>query len=133
MIIYTIGKRIKNFFKVKISSRSFSERVVHRKGTITDESAHTELRTEIWYFNNGKVKAELSYRYNKLEGISTFYYESGQIKAKENYKDGILEGLTKRYYETGALQSEEYYKRGTVLFRRLFSLNGSMTKEENLQ
>ncbi|MFH1197337.1 MAG: hypothetical protein V1720_16685 [bacterium] len=130
MIIYSIGKRIKDFLRVRIFSKSSKTTVVHNRNTIGDEPVDSGLRTEIWHYDNGKIKAELTYNKKKLEGISTFYYESGRIKAKENYKEGKLDGLTKRYYEIGSVESEEYYRNGTMLFRRLFSLKGTLTKEE---
>ena len=80
-----------------------------------------------WYHDNGNVKAECRYKNNKLEGISCFFYESGRLKAKENYKDNKLEGMSKKYYETGSVKSEEYYKKGTLLFKRVFNLNGDIT------
>jgi antitoxin component YwqK of YwqJK toxin-antitoxin module len=124
MIFYSIGKRVKNFVKVIINPRAFRKRELGT--TYTGEG---EVKVETLKFQNGKIKAELRYVNGKLNGISTMYYPSGVIKARENYKNGVLEGLTKRYYEQGQLMSEEFYRNGRLLYKRVFSLDGTLTGE----
>jgi antitoxin component YwqK of YwqJK toxin-antitoxin module len=37
---------------------------------------------------------ELSFKNNKLEGVSKEYYENGALKTTWSYKDGKREGIT---------------------------------------
>ncbi len=124
MIFYSIGKRVKNFVKVIINPRAFRAREFGE--TLTGEN---KVSVEKHAYSNGKIKAELRYVNGKLNGISTMYYPNGKIKARENYRDGMLDGLTKRYYEQGQLMSEEFYRRGKLLYKRVFSLDGTLTGE----
>ena len=130
MIVYTIGKRIKNFFKAYIIKGDHGEDLKIIDGESLWNNPFQQIKKDglvRWYHDNGNVKAECRYKNNKLEGISCFFYESGRLKAKENYKDNKLEGMSKKYYETGSVKSEEYYKKGTLLFKRVFNLNGDIT------
>ncbi|MGD8779355.1 MAG: hypothetical protein PVH88_10390 [Ignavibacteria bacterium] len=134
MIVYSVGKRIKNFFKAWIIKRDYGEEVKIIDGESLWKNPFKQVKKHglvRWYHSNGKIKAECRYNDNKLEGISCFYYESGRLKAKENYKDNKLEGMSKKYYETGGVKSEEYYKKGTLLFKRVFDLNGDVTLISN--
>ena len=133
MILYSIGKRIKDFVKIVIFSPkkeeepdygiSYAEYIANKHKV---KEGHVT-----WKYDNGSVKAKCHYKDGELDGICCFYYEKGAIRARENSKEGKLEGLTKRYYKNGKLMSEEYYKKGYLLFKRVFDLNGALTVEEN--
>ncbi len=130
MIVYSIGKRIKNFFKAYIIKRGLGQdiKVIDGKSLLNNPFKQVKKDGLIrWHHDNGNVKAECRYINNKLEGISCFFYESGRLKAKENYRNNKLEGVTKRYYENGAVKSEEHYKLGTLLIKRVFDLSGVIT------
>ncbi len=124
MIFYSIGKRVKNFVKVIINPRAYRKRMSGE--TVTEDG---NVTVETHKYPNGNIKAELRYVNGKLNGLSTMYYPNGKIKARENYSDGLLDGLTKRYYEQGQLMSEEFYRRGKLLYKRVFSLDGTLTGE----
>ncbi len=124
MIFYSIGKRVKNFVKVIINPRAL--RLREGRGNYSDKS---NVKIEELKYPNGKIKAKLRYENGKLNGISIMYYPNGVIKAKENYKDGLLDGLTKRFYEQGQVMSEEFYRRGKLRYKRVFSLDGTLTGE----
>lgn len=132
MIIYSFSKRIKNFVKVKIFGADQISKarpsVVH-KVLVGETPQKIQDGKVVYYYENGKIKAECNYKNYKLDGISNYFFENGKIKAKEFYRDGYLEGLSKRYYGNGVVSSEEYYKKGTLLFKRVFSLDGSVTTE----
>ena len=134
MIIYTIGKRIKNFVRVKIFSQNKEapplQRTKEFRYTTYNDSEIKEGAVK-WYHKNGNLKAECYYTNNKLEGLSIFYYPDGTTQAKENYKNGELDGLSKRYYESGNVMSEEYYKNGKILFKRVINLECEITTETN--
>jgi antitoxin component YwqK of YwqJK toxin-antitoxin module len=124
MIFYSIGKRVKNFVKVIINPRAFRKRELGET-----YAGDGDVKIEKHKYPNGKIKAELRYVNGKLNGISTMYYPNGIIKARENYRDGLLDGLTKRYYEQGQLMSEEFYRHGKLMYKRVFSLDGTLTGE----
>ena len=132
MIIYSIGKRIKNFIKVKVfnSQKNIksSPSIVY-KVNVGDSPKKIEEGKVVYYYESGKIKAECNYKNYQLDGISNYFFENGKIKAKECYKDGALEGLSKRYYMNGIVNSEEYYKKGILMFKRVFNLDGSVTTE----
>lgn len=113
MIFYSVGKRVKNFVKVIINPSALKQR---ENGDYSQNSAN---RTDIHKYSNGKIKAELCYLNNELSGLSTFYFENGIIRAREHYKDGKL-------------MSEEFCPKGKLLFKRVFSLDGTLTSETRL-
>jgi len=116
MIIYSIGKRLKNVIKVKITLiRSNLLKLFNKDKVETDVVVKDRV---VHYYPNGNIKAECSYKEGKLEGISLFYYPDGKIEAKEFYKDGQLTGLSKRYDRFGKLQFEEYYKDGILVEKK---------------
>ncbi len=50
------------------------------------------------YYNNGKIKEEVSYKDGKLNGIFKEYYENGSLKSEGRFKNGFLDGKVKEYY-----------------------------------
>jgi antitoxin component YwqK of YwqJK toxin-antitoxin module len=122
MIFYSVGKRVKDFVKVILNPAALKRRENNF------ESGGAAKRV-IHKYPSGRVKGELIYKNGKLNGISTLFYENGTIKSKENYKDGVLDGLAKYYYEGGRIMREEFYRNGHLLFKRVFSLDGSVTSE----
>jgi antitoxin component YwqK of YwqJK toxin-antitoxin module len=122
MIFYSVGKRVKDFVKVILNPAALKRRENNT------ESSGTVKRV-VHKYPNGKVKGELIYKNGKLNGISTLFHENGSIKSRENYKDGVLDGLAKYYYEGGKIMREEFYRNGHLLFKRVFSLDGSVTSE----
>lgn len=132
MILYSIGKRIKNFisvkvlsdFKVKKDKIISGEEYLKNKDKITDGIV-------CWYYDDGNIKSECSYKAGVLNGISVHFYKSGKVKAKENYKQNKLEGLSIHYFENGRLMSEENYRNGKLISRRAFDEFGKITIEKS--
>ena len=60
----------------------------------------TEVRKE--YYENGALKAEITFKKDKAEGPAKEYYESGKLKNSGTYKKGELINV-KRYNEQGKL------------------------------
>jgi antitoxin component YwqK of YwqJK toxin-antitoxin module len=121
MIFFSIGKRIKDFSKVRIYS--FVHSLTHNEG---GEAQGQEFQVEIkrLYYPNGNVKLETNNRNGKLDGIANYYYESGNLKAREFYRDNSIHGLSKWYYESGEIKSERYYKDGTLVSKKDYDKNG---------
>lgn len=125
MNIYSIGRRIKIFFRIIITG-VFKSRQDINMNKVDENLVKEDERVERWYYENGNLKAECYYLKNKLDGISFYYYEEGGIKAKETYKDDYLEGLTKRYNEDGSVGSEEYYHLGKLIEKKIFDKKGNI-------
>jgi antitoxin component YwqK of YwqJK toxin-antitoxin module len=130
MIIYSIGKRIKNFFKVIVTN--FDNKPVTKDVGLYEYDISKDTSKDGVYivrYPNKKIKAELFYFNGKLNGLCNFYYENGRIKAREEYRDGVLEGTTKRYYPFGIIQSEELYHKGVLVRKKEYNEEGRLIKE----
>lgn len=133
MIIYSIGKTIKNFVKVKIYlyankvTGALSKKDTNAAG-IPEEEGHYKR----WYYPDGKIKAEVYLKNGKMEGIANLYHENGNIKAREFYRNDQLQGLSKWYYETGELKSEKYYRDGILAHLKEYDLKGRLIRENYL-
>jgi len=130
MIIYAIGKRIKNFFKVTVTN---FENTVKKHDVDLYEYTESKDTSKDGIYNvrypGGKLKAQLYYIGGKLNGICNFYYENGRIQAREEYRDGFLEGMCKRYYVFGIIQTEEMYEKGQLISKKEFNDEGRLVKE----
>lgn len=93
-------------------------------------------KTEIMYFENGKISSKCEFRGKKRDGKSIWYHENGKMQSEFNYKNGVLNGISRsfsiagklervshyvnglqegillEYNESGVLQSETHYKKG---------------------
>ncbi len=56
------------------------------------------------YYDNGKLKSEISYSNNVREGEAKLYYENGNIREERDYVNGKVDGLVKKYNEDGKLE-----------------------------
>ena len=134
MIIYSIGKRVKNFVKVII--RNFDHSTPNKDVDYYEYNLSKDTAKDGVYvvrFENKNIKAELFYKDSKLNGICNFFYENGRIKAREAYKEGFLEGTSKKYYPFGILQSEEIYEKGKLIHIKEYNDEGRLIKETKLK
>jgi antitoxin component YwqK of YwqJK toxin-antitoxin module len=69
---------------------------------------------EKWYYENGNLRGESTYRVGRLEGPKKWYYENGNLWGESTYKEGKIEGSYKEYYENGNLRIESTYKEGKI-------------------
>lgn len=129
-MIFSVGKRVSNFAKVKI----YFYINKYKSGTHTvdnlqfNDTSKDEIKR--FFYKSGALKLECCQRQGKLEGIANLYHENGKIKAREFYKNDVLHGLSKWYYESGELKSEKYYKDGVVISMKEFDKNGNIIKTE---
>lgn len=67
--------------------------------------AHIDMTKNIskYYYSNGYLSKELTFKNKKLDGISRFYYENGALQEERHYKNGLRNGNSERYNENGAL------------------------------
>jgi len=59
------------------------------------------------YFKNGKLSAELTYKYGVLEGKQTLYYSNGNKYQEYNLRMDDLDGNAITYYENGKIKKSE--------------------------
>lgn len=71
-------------------------------------------KTKKSFWENGKMKSELSYKGDKLHGTSKWYYENGSLQMESNYENNKLEGKSQRWYFNGQLESEHYYSKNLL-------------------
>lgn len=73
-----------------------------------------ELTTLRFYYENGKMKAERTYKIIEgdtvLHGCGKLFYPSGQLQVELSYKEGKKQGSVKGYYENGMLEHVGWYK-----------------------
>lgn len=66
------------------------------------------------YYDNGNIKAELSYINSIRDGISKYYYENGTPYQILFYDRGVLSGEFRQFHPNGKLHIQAYYKDGTL-------------------
>jgi len=69
-----------------------------------------ENQKEGWDF--GVIVSRELYVNDKREGISYYYYEDGRLKSELSYVNGKKQGLNKEYNKEGIIQSLKYYHNG---------------------
>jgi len=69
----------------------------------------------VWYFPNGNEMKEITYVDGKPDGKIIYFYESGLIKAEFSVSNGIRDGLMKFYYPNGALKEVRSYESGKLI------------------
>ncbi|MFZ5554622.1 MAG: toxin-antitoxin system YwqK family antitoxin [Bacteroidota bacterium] len=69
--------------------------------------------TWIFYFDDGMIKKEESYKEDKKDGTFKEYFKgTTQLKSEINYKADYLDGVYKMFYEDGKPFIEANYKQG---------------------
>lgn len=66
------------------------------------------------YRDDRRVHKELSYKNDKLDGLSKEYHKNGNLYLETEWKDDIRHGITKQYYPSGKLYSETRYDSGRI-------------------
>ena len=82
------------------------------------------------YYENGNIKAEQSYKFKKLNGVSKFYSENGKLEKEQNYKNNELEGPSTEYYANGKAKSEQNYTAGKLNGVSIFYLETGIKEKE---
>ena len=75
-----------------------------------------EVVQKKFYYENGQLEAEGSFKNNNQDGLWKIYYENGQLKAEGNFNNDEKVGLWKGYYENGYIhwQKEYVFFEGTL-------------------
>ena len=99
-IIYTDDTRlsgiIKSYQNKKLLQEVFFENYV--------------AKLQKFYYENGKLEAEIPFKNDEVNGEVKIYYENGKIKEITPVKDGKKEGIGREYSETGKIITEILYK-----------------------
>ena len=88
------------------------------------ESFQDNRKIKREYHNNGKLKKEISYKNEFLDGEVSEYYDNGQLKCSFIYNEGIIKpGKYNSYYINGFLKDTfefgnvvDYYDNGEIKF-----------------
>lgn len=84
------------------------------------------------YWDNGKLKSELRYENDKLNGECVWYYQSGGKMSQGFYVDDVLDGCFMRWYPNGKLSEEGWYKNGLRdSIGHTYSEKGFLASEEH--
>lgn len=82
---------------------------------------------EIRYFTNGKPETCRNFLNGKREGLSReYYYGNGKLKSEFTYKANKEEGPYKRFYEDGTLREEGRCENDTQIYRKEYYDNGKL-------
>jgi antitoxin component YwqK of YwqJK toxin-antitoxin module len=71
-------------------------------------TACTRVQTEYW--PNGNLKSTVAMRGDSYNGPASWYFEDGTLQMECTYRNNLLEGRLSRYYTTGMKKEEVYYK-----------------------
>ena len=65
-------------------------------------------KDSIWkyYYSDGKIAAQYSYKMGAKDGRSFIYYPNGQILEELDWKNNQKDGIWRQYYETGKKRME---------------------------
>lgn len=61
-----------------------------------------------------RLHKELSYKNDKLDGLSKIYHPNGTVYLETEYANDKRHGLTKQYFQSGILYSETQYDSGKI-------------------
>jgi antitoxin component YwqK of YwqJK toxin-antitoxin module len=63
-----------------------------------------------YFFLNGVMNSQISYKNGERDGKLISYYNNGEIRVSSIYKNGVRHGHTKHYYENGILKMTLFYR-----------------------
>ena len=78
--------------------------------TYRKEKLHGSIKS---YYENGKIKADLHYNQDKLDGLQIYYDNDGWFE-KINYKNGVLDGVYEWYDENNNLVKKGTFRDGKM-------------------
>jgi hypothetical protein len=90
----------------------------YEDGKIKNEVSYVDGRRDgaaKQYYTNGQAESEISYKDNVKDGPSKWYYEDGILYQEVTYRSGKKHGIEKKYHNTGKLMAELFWTDGEVL------------------
>jgi hypothetical protein len=100
--------------------------------TFTEPDTSTGLLNGVYkyYYANGNLYLEVSYKDSILHGTTKQYFKNGTVYEQTEYDNGLKHGLEKRFYEDGKLCLETPYVKGKVHgIQRKFRKDGALAFE----
>jgi len=115
-----------------------------------EEPEDTSDGSHKFFYPNGTVKKEVTYKNGKMDGVYRTYYEDGTLHLEKYFKDGLLHGVFKAYdefgtpyfeityqdgikhgiengyYKNGVMEYQEVYQNGTRVSRKTFDESGEL-------
>lgn len=92
-----------------------SGKIKAKKCTEKSEQDTTQRRAHgltTYYFENGNVKSEVTFKNGIKNGEVRTYFESGELYSIEHFKNGKLHGKKQKFTTTGILMYEAHYNYG---------------------
>jgi uncharacterized protein len=86
-------------------------RIVVREGKVTKEKSEGTWK---YYYDNGALKFECTYKNDLREGPATEYHKNGMKYREVFYSDDELQGYFKQYDEAGNFVEDGYYDKGKL-------------------
>ncbi len=84
----------------------------------------------IYYFPNGNLFSEETYKNGKLEGELINYYKNGKVLETTQYVNGNKNGVSKKFSDKGVLIEEVNYLKDVLNGKgKYFELNGNLKEE----
>jgi hypothetical protein len=78
------------------------------------------------------IKAKVTMKNSKQEGIAVQYYKSGKKALEMTYKNGLREGVAIRYFENGTIGQQTMYVNDKMHgVQKKFRENGKLLSEAN--
>ncbi len=106
------------FLQTTLFSQNGIVKYYYPNGKLRAEISYTDNVLDglsIWYFLNGNKSKEINYSEGKINGTMKYYYSSGLLKAEYSVTNGVRDGLTKIYYHNGGLKEVLNYDFGKLL------------------
>jgi MORN repeat variant len=69
---------------------------------------------KVYRADKQRLHKELSYKNDKLDGLSKIYHPNGNVYLETAYANDKRHGLTKQYFQSGILYSETQYDSGKI-------------------
>lgn len=75
--------------------------------------------------DNGSLRAELTYKHNKLHGSVKRYADTGELISEENYKNGLIQGEANyyTYLKNNGTHSKAFYRNSVLEGERTLSFS----------
>ena len=149
---HSVIRKIKDSLKVNLflAEDYYKNDTLQMTGSYLDWDRKLKHGKFVYYYPNGKKKAEEFYIKNRLEGESKEYYESGQMKAlrvfhndtiinlkkwrEDNsvsemakFKNGKFNGNYFSFYPNGKLVRLDTYDNGVFISGKCFTISGQDT------
>jgi antitoxin component YwqK of YwqJK toxin-antitoxin module len=92
---------------------------------------HGKLIKSLFYYENGKVQEEYSYKCGSLNGLLKYFYENGKLSQVIPYSYGYRQGIGESYYENGTLLQQATFVRDSLIGEpKSFDEKGNLITQE---